>query len=121
MLDDLADRLNALFRPADRRPELGAVVEVERGDGSGGLGRLHALDDDLGGGLRKRREDATRVEPLDPAAKNLRPIEVARLELRGGLVGAVVEDHRSADAVAAVGVNRGDVGNPRTPSCLKCL
>ena len=64
------------------------------------------LDDELGGRLRQRREDAAAVEPAHAAAEDRVPVEVARLEQRRGLVGAVVEDDRRADAVAAVAVDR---------------
>ena len=50
-------------------PELLAEVEVEGADGARRLGRLHALDDHLGGGRRQRREDAAAVEPAHAAAR----------------------------------------------------
>ena len=93
---DLAGDLLAPLGAADRRPELGAVVQVERGDGAGGLGRLHPLDDQRGGRLRERREDAARVEPAHAPAEDACPVEVARLEQGAGLVRPVVEDDRGA-------------------------
>ena len=56
---------------------------------------------------------AAKMPPLwnqrTPPAKIARPVEVARLELRRRLVGAVVEDDRAAHAVAAVAVDGGHV------------
>ena len=62
------------------------------------------------GGLRQRGEDAAGVEPAHAAGVNLGPVEVARLEQGAGFVGPVVEDDRRPHAVAAVAVDRGDVG-----------
>ena len=61
------------------------------------------------GGFGERREDAAAVEPAHAAAEDRVPVEVARLQLRGGLVGAVVEDDRRAHAVAAIAVDGGHV------------
>ncbi len=110
VLDDAGDRFDRAVLAPRNLPELLAEVEVERGDGARGLRGLHAFDDDLGRRLRKGREDAARVEPADTAREDFPPVEVAGLELRGGLIRAVVEDDGRADAVAAVAVDGGDVG-----------
>ena len=73
------------------------------------LRRLHPLDDELGRRLGERGEDAAGVEPAHAAGEDRLPVEVAGLEQAAGLVGAVVEDDRRADAVAAVAVDGGDV------------
>ena len=98
------------FVAAPDVPELGAVVQIERSHRAGGLGGLHALDDQLTGGGRQCREDAAAVEPAHARAEDGRPIEVARLEHGAGFVGPVVEDHRTAHAVAAIAVDGGHVG-----------
>ena len=95
---------------ADGCPQLGAVIEVERGDGTGRLGGLHSLDDQRGRGLGKRREDAAGMKPADAAAEDSGPVEIARFEQGAGFVRTVVEDDRRAHSVAAVAVNRGDIG-----------
>ena len=50
------------------------------------------------------------MEPAHAAGEDARPVEVAGLEQRAGLVGAVVEDDGRAHAVAAIAVDGGDVG-----------
>ena len=59
-------------------------------------------------------ESAAKMPPLwnqrTPPAEDRFPIEVARLEQRAGFVGAVVEHHGRAHAVAAVAVDGGHVG-----------
>jgi hypothetical protein len=90
-------------------PELLAVVEVEGGDGARGLGGLHASMISFARGLRQRGEDAAAVKPAHARAEDFVPVEVARLELARGLVGAVVEDHRRAHAVTLVAVDGGHV------------
>ena len=55
--------------------------------------------------LGERGEDAAAVEPANPGAEDLLPVEVAGLELRRGLVAAVVEDGRPAHAEAAIAVD----------------
>src|SRR3954451_24206188 len=54
------------------------------------------------------------MEPADASGENCLPIEVARLELSRRFIAAVVEDHRSAYAVASVTVNRRHVGSVNT-------
>src|ERR1700722_18170459 len=49
------------------------------------------------------------MKPANAAREDRLPVEVAGLQTGSGLVGAVVEDHRSADAVPAVAVDRGNV------------
>ena len=109
MLDDAAQRPDGVGVAADGGPELGAVVQVEGGDGPGRLGRLHPLDDQFRRGLGEGGEDAAGVEPPHAAGEDRLPVEVAGLEQRPGLVGAVVEDDRRADAGAAVAVHGGHV------------
>ena len=92
--DDPAQHLDGLLVAADRRPELGPVVQVERRDRAGRLRGLHPLDDELGRRLGERGEDAAGVEPAHAAGEDRLPVEVAGLEQRAGLVGAVVEDDR---------------------------
>src|SRR5438128_466877 len=46
----------------------------------------------------------------DAGPEDLLPIEVAWLEQSAGLVGPVVEHHRSAYPVTAIAVNGGDIG-----------
>ena len=55
-------------------------------------------------------EDAAGMEPAHAAGEDPGPVEVAGLEQGAGLVRAVVEDDRRAHAVAAVAVDRGDIG-----------
>ena len=110
VLDDARHGLDRAPLAARNLPELLAEVEVERGDRARGLRRLHAIDDHLGGRLGERGEDAAAVEPAHAALEDLVPVEVAGLELRGGLVRAIVEDDGGAYAVAAVAVDGGDVG-----------
>lgn len=45
-------------------PQLGAVVQVERGDRPRSFRGFHPLDDQLTRGVRQRCEDAAAVEPL---------------------------------------------------------
>ena len=45
VLDDPADRLDPFLSAADGGPELGTIVQVERGDRARRLGGLHPLDD----------------------------------------------------------------------------
>ena len=47
-----------------------------------------------------------RVEPAHASRENRLPIEIARLQLRRGLVAAIVEHHRRAHAQAAIAVYR---------------
>ena len=70
---DPLDDLLALLGAADGRPELGPVVQVERGDGAGGLGGLHPFDDQRRGRLGERREDAAGMEPAHAAAEDAPP------------------------------------------------
>ena len=91
-------------------PKLGPVVQVERADGSGFFRSRDSLENQLAGGVRKRRKNSARVKPLHALSKDLCPIEVAGLQQGAGLVGAVVEDNRWAHTVAAVAVNGRDVG-----------
>jgi len=51
------------------------------------------------------------MEPAHSAAENRVPIEIARLEARGRFVGAIVENNRRPDAVAAVAVHGCHVGS----------
>ena len=57
---------------------------------------------------------AAKMPPLwnqrDAAGEDVVPVEVARLQLRGRFVGAVVEHHWGAHALAAVAIHRGHVG-----------
>src|SRR5919205_1538907 len=110
VLDDARHGLDRAPLAARNLPELLAEVQVERSHGARGLRRPHRFNDDLGRRLRQRREDAARVEPAHAAREYLVPVEVARLQERGGLVRAVVEDDGGADAVAAVAVDGGEVG-----------
>ena len=50
------------------------------------------------------------MEPAHTAGKDGLPVEVARFELCGGLVGAIVEYHRGTHPLAAVAVNGCHVG-----------
>ena len=70
----------AALQAAGNLPELFAEIQVERNHRAGGLGRLHALDDDLGRRRRQGREDAAAVEPAHAAGEDRLPVEVARLE-----------------------------------------
>ncbi len=110
MAGDPLDHLLAVRRAADGRPEFRAIVEVERGDGAGGLGGLHSLDDQRSGGLGERREDAAGMKPAHAAVENPRPVEVAGLEQGTGFIRAVVEDDRRPHSVAAIAVDGGDIG-----------
>ena len=98
-----------LLGAAPEAPELGPVVEVEGDHRAGRLGRLHALDDGLARGRGERGEDAAAVEPAHAAREDRLPVEVAGLELRRRLVGAVVEHHGRAHALAPVAEDRGHV------------
>ena len=110
MAGDAFDDLLAVLGAADGRPQLGAIIEVERRDGAGRLGCLHALDDQRGCGLGERGEDAAGMKPAHAAAENLRPVEITGLEQGAGFIRAVVEDDRRAHAVAAIAVNGGHIG-----------
>ncbi len=78
VLDDPPDHVDgAPLAPGDL-PELGPVVEVERGDGARGAGLPHPLDDQLGRRLGERREDAAAVEPPNAAGEESVPVDVAR-------------------------------------------
>ena len=90
-------------------PEFGAVVQVERGHGTGGLGCVHPFDDQGSGGFAKRGENAARVEPANTGTEDAGPVEVARLEECAGFVGTVIEHNRGTHTVALVGVDGGDV------------
>ena len=68
------------------------------------------LDDQLAGGFRERGKNAAAVEPANARAENFVPVEIARLELGGGFMAAVVEDHRRPHALAAILIYRGHVG-----------
>src|ERR1700680_604282 len=81
-IDILDDPPNDLYRaigPAGNIPELLPEVEVERNHGAGGLGGLHAFDDQLGRGRRERREDSAAVEPAHAFGENRLPVKVAWL------------------------------------------
>src|SRR5438874_2840162 len=110
VFNDAAQDLVRACCPALRLPQLLAVVEVERGDDAGLARGLHGLDDKLGSSGGERREDAAGVKPAHALGENALPIEVAGLELRGGLVAAVVEDDGSAGAEALVAIDSGHVG-----------
>ena len=109
MADDPPQHLLGALRAADGLPQFRTIVQVKGGDGAGVLGGLHPFEDQLGRGRGQRGEDATRVEPPDPRGEDRRPVEVARLEQRAGLIGPVVEHHRRPNSVTAVAVDRGDV------------
>ena len=49
------------------------------------------------------------MEPADAPREEARPVEVARLQERAGLVRAVVKDHRRPDPLASVAIDGGDV------------
>ena len=89
------DGLHGLGVAADRLPQLGAEVQIERRDRARGLRGLHRLDDHFRSRRRERGEDAARVEPANAAAEDRLPIEVARLEHGAGFVGTVVEQVRA--------------------------
>ena len=82
ILDDASQHLDARALAAGDVPELVAIVQVERDDRAGRFGRLHPFDNQLGRGLRERREDAAAVEPAHAAREDRLPVEVARLQLR---------------------------------------
>ena len=58
----------------------------------------------------KRRENSAAVKPADARAKDGFPIEIAGFEHGPGFVGAIIENHRSAHAEAAVAIDGGHVG-----------
>jgi hypothetical protein len=104
ILRDLAVDLLGLLEAADGLPERGAVVEVVGDDGAVLVGGLDGLDGESGGGLGERGEDAAGVEPAHAEfAEDVVPVEVARLELRGGGVAAVGVADGATDAEAALG------------------
>ena len=89
---------------ADGFPERRAVVEVVGNDGAVFVSGFDGLDGEGGGGFRERGEDAAGVEPAHAEfAEDVVPVDVARLELRGGGVAAVGIAHRAAHAEAALG------------------
>ena len=73
MAGNALDDLLAVLGAADGRPELGAVIEVKRGDGSRRLGGLHALDDQRGGGLGQRRRRCRRNGTSGRRGRRFRP------------------------------------------------
>ena len=109
VLDDAVQDGHGAVVTAGDVPELGAVIQVEGGDGTGGLGGLHGFDDDFRRRGRQRGEDAAAVEPPDAAGEDFLPVEVAGLELRRRFVAAVVEHDRRADALAAVAIDSSHV------------
>ena len=50
------------------------------------------------------------MEPAHAVRKHGLPIDIARLQLRGCFIRAVIENHRSTHAIAAIAINRGYVG-----------
>ena len=71
--DDPSEHLLARAAPPTDAQSFGAIVQVERGDGAGGLGGLHAFDDQFRGRFRQRGEDAAGMKPADAAAEDVRP------------------------------------------------
>src|SRR6266581_7810520 len=70
--------------PADALPQGRAVVQIVRDYRAVFSGGLHGFDHELRRGIAERGEDAARVQPARAElAKNMVPIEVARLELAG--------------------------------------
>ena len=65
-----SEHLHGALVAAGDVPELGAVVEVEGDHRAGGFGRLHAFDNDFGGGRRERGENAAAVEPAHAAGED---------------------------------------------------
>src|SRR6185312_13387902 len=84
-------------------------VQIERGNGALGLGRFHPFDDHFGGSLGQRRENAAAVKPAHTVFEDRVPVKITGLELRSGLVAAIVKDDRGAHAVASIAVNSRDV------------
>ena len=98
-----------LCRPPAAQDRRVLAVGLEANHGSSGFRRFHALDDQLRGRGRECGEDASTMEPAHARAEDRVPIEVARLQLRGGFVAAIVEDHWSANAMSAIAVDGGHV------------
>ncbi len=71
-------------------PQLGPVVEVDRGRGPGRLRRLERRIGQRPSGLRERRRDARDVEPASTAEDGL-PVELLGLGLRDGRTRPVVD------------------------------
>jgi hypothetical protein len=96
-----------LARPidaADSLPQARSVVEVVRHDRAVARGGEDGLLDDVGCGLRQRREDPPGVEPAHPElAEQVLPVDLPGRQLRRGGVAAVRHAERSADAEAALG------------------
>src|SRR5206468_1333468 len=90
-------------------PQLLPEIQVEGYYCAGGLGRLHAFDDQLRGCFRERGENSAAVEPAHAAGEDSLPVEVTRFEPRRRFVTAIVEDDRRAHTVAAVAIHGGHV------------
>src|SRR6266516_1739889 len=92
----LVDRLRA-FLTANALPQGGAIVEVVGNDGPVLLGFLDAFNHQRWRGVAERGEDTAGVKPAhSQLAKDVVPIEVARLELARGGIAAVRNPHRAA-------------------------
>jgi hypothetical protein len=92
------------LQATDGLPKRRAVVEIVADDGAVFVGGLHGLDGQFGGGGGERGEDAARVEPAHAEfAEDVLPVDVARLELRGGRVATVRIADSAANAEAALG------------------
>ena len=109
VLHDAAQHLQRLGLAAPDVPKLLAIIQVKRRD------RARALAAFMASTMSSPvvSDSAAKMPPLwnqrTPLPKISVPIEIAGLELAGGLVAAVVKNHRRAHALAAVGINRGHV------------
>src|ERR1017187_1390631 len=106
VLNDGADDLHGPLVTTGDLPKLLAEVQIKRSDGSCGLGFPHHLRGQRSRGWGERREDAATVHPFHASGEDLLPVEVANLELRGGFIASVVEDHWRAHAKSTVAVYR---------------
>src|SRR3954469_11990957 len=86
-------------------PKLSAIIQVKRDNRPFAFRCFHGFDDYLRRRCRERRENTTRMEPAHTAAEYFFPIKIALLQLRGGLVAAVIKHHWRPDALASVAIH----------------
>src|SRR5258706_10362332 len=110
MSDDGLDNRRRATGAAGNVPELLPEVQVERDHRARLLGGLHTLDNQLCGGFRQRCEDSATMEPADAAGEDRVPVEVAGFEAGGSLVAPILKDLRRPDTLAAIAVDRRDIG-----------
>ncbi len=104
VLRDLAVDLPAFLSAAAVLPERGPVVEVIADHRTVLVGRLHGVDEHIGGGIGEGRVDSASVEPAHPLlAEETVPVDVTALEPARGGVRPIGDAQSTAYAEAALG------------------